>query len=453
MQGVREKHPEYTREREEEWTLCGDAFEGESAVKSKAQLYLAKPSGYKLHPDGGRDAYGAYRGRAQFPEIFAPSVGAMIGIIHDTEILVEMPTQMDFLRENADGEENTLDEFHRRITRELLVMGRFGVLAEAPEGGGDPYLAGYRAPVIINWDRDFFVLDESGYVREGFKWNKADRFRVLMLQDGRYVQEVYTDNATVADEIIMPVARGGSPVPRVPFVVSGARDLVANVETPPLIGVARAAKAIYQLSADYRHQLYMSGQETLVAINGKGPDAVGAGVVHEMKGGEGLTPDLKYVSPSCSGIDAHLRAMEDNRTAAMQAGARLFEQSRAQESGEARSMRFRSETANLQTVADASCACLERALRNVAMLMGLPEDQITVTPPSDLLDQTLTPAEAQQLWQIASTGGMSWQTYYENLAAGGIANPDRDADEEFALIDDEQFRGEAVTTPVEDEAI
>jgi hypothetical protein len=155
-----------------------------------------------------------------------------------------------------------------------------------------------------------------------------------------------------------------------------------------------------------------------------------------MMGSEGLTPDMKYVSPSCAGIDAHLRAMEDNRTAAVQAGARLLEQDRgSQESGEARRLRFASETATLTSIAQASAMILERALRNVAMLMGLPEDDITVDAPTDLLDRTMSPADAEALMRLWQGGAIAWPTFYENLQRGGIASPERSDEEELALID------------------
>ena len=235
---------------------------------------------------------------------------------------------------------------------------------------------------------------------------------------------------------------GGRRLDVVPFSVANARDLVPTIETPPLIGVARAAVAIYQLNADYRHQLYMSGQETLVAINGEAPAYVGAGVVHSMFGtGEsGGQPDLKYVAPSCSGIEAHKEAMQDNREAAVMAGARMLEQSQdVQESGAARKLRFASESANMMSVALASCGLLERALKNVAILKGLNPADVVVTPPSDLMDHTMAPAEAEALARVWQSGAISFETMYENLRKGGIASPERDADAEYALIEGEAF--------------
>lgn len=436
------KHPEYTTTRSAEWRLCADAFNGESAIKAGGETYLPKPSGYATHTDGGVAAYAAYKMRAQFPDVMAASIGAMIGIIHAEDTEVEMPSGLDFLRESVDGSNTTLEDFHKRITRHLLTAGRCGVLADAPVGGGNPYLAAYAAPTIINWDESFAVLDESGTVRSGFDWDEETKYRVLQMVDGRYEQTVYVGDDGTEVEDVSPSKQGGGALDYFPFVIAGSRELSNSIETPPLIGVARAALAMYQLSADRRLQLYMSGQETLVAINGDAPKAVGAGVVHEMHGTESMTPDLKYVSPTCSGIAAHKEAIDDAKGQAIQSGARLFEQSgQAQESGEARAMRFRSETANLQTIAQSSCAALERGLRGCAVMLGLNPDEVVVTPPKDLLDATITPEQAAALWQIVKERGLSYETFYEKVQRGGIASQERTADDEFALIDGRELAG------------
>ena len=435
---VQTLHPALTAERREEWKLMRDAMDGESAIKKRHEHYLPKPGGFKNNPNTEKALYEAYLLRAQFPEILAPSVGAMIGIIHDKEIQIEIPPAMEFLWENADGLELPLEAFHRRITRELLVIGSYGVLADAPKKGGDPFLSGYSRDAIINWDRDWWVTDESTMIRKGFVWEKLERYRLFEMGATGYEQIVFEAPGLAAQKMDIR-GRGNALLPRIPFAVGGARDLSPRIEAPPLIGVARAALAIYQLSADYRWQLYMSGQETLVAINGDGPSMVGAGVIHSMTGADGLAPDLKYVSPTCAGIDAHRTAIEENRKAAIQAGARLIEATQGQESGEARGMRFASELATLTSIAQNSCALLERSLRNIAMLMGLgeaAENAILVTPPRDLMDSTITPAEAESLMRIYQSGGMAWETYYDALQRGGIASPERDAEDELALIED-----------------
>lgn len=431
-----QKHPTYTATRVSDWDLCSDAFEGESIVKSAGEKYLPKPSGYSRaggHDDDGLLAYDSYKKRAQFPEIMAITVGAITGVIHDNEIQIEMPDALNYLREDADGDGMTLVDFHKRITRRLLIDGRFGVLADAPDGGGDPFLAGYHAKSIINWDTDWFVLDECHKKRDGFTWSDVDQYRELAIVDNRYTQILHADGEAVE---IPVTGQGSAALNVIPFAVASAKDIGPDIEAPPLVGVARAGRAIYQLSADYRLQLYMTGQETFVTINADAPAAVGAGVVISLKGSADNQPDAKYVGPSGVGIASHREAIELNERQAVQSGARMFEQgSQANESGHARQLRFKSETANMMTVAGASCSLLERSLRNVALLKGLPTDDITVTPPKELLNATVSPADAAALWQIVQSRGLSYDTFYSFMQSGGLASVDRTADEEFALIE------------------
>lgn len=441
--GVDSKHPQYTAARMADWRLMRDAMDGESAIKARGTAYLPMPSSYSALDDGGAGAYAAYKGRAEFPELVAPAVSAMAGVAHGTEIGIELPAGLEYLWEDADGDGMPLEEFHRQITRELLVAGRYAVLADAPAGGGEPYLAGYIGESLINWDKDFYVLDESGPVRRGFAWENETKYRVLTLEDGRYSQKVYGSDGESLEDEATPSAAGGIALDFVPFAVASAVDLRPDIRTPPLIGVARAALSIYQLDADYRHQLYWSGQETLVVINGDAPEAIGAGACIAIKGAENLTPDVKYVSPTCGGIDAHLKAIEDKRKAAAHAGAKLLEQEeRSQESGEARKLRFQSETATLQSIVRSGCALLERGLRFIALMKGLDPKTVTVPVPESLMDNTMSPADAQALMALWLEGAISYQTLYEALQKGGIANPERDAEAEFALAEQDRERRE-----------
>ncbi len=436
---VKTTHPDITPDRVADWCLMRDTMQGQRSVKRAGVRYLPMPSGFKSMPDGGVEAYEkAYKLRAIVPELLAPSVAAMIGIIHAKETQITIPDGLSSIWENADGEGMSLEAFHRRITRYLLWLGRYGVLTTAPTDGGEPFLAGYAGDSIINWDRDFFVMDETGKKRSGFEWKDNPKFRVLELIDGLYVSTVYEGESLDTITATQPVALGGQRLDFVPFYVGNARDVVPAVETPPLIGIANAIINAYQLSADWRWQLFMSGQETLVAINGEAPKTVGAGVVHQMMGNDTVTPDLKYVSPSCSGIEAHEAAIEKQVEAAVMAGARMFEQEKStQESGEARRLRFASETANLQSISQVSAALLERGLKAAARMKGLDDSDIVVTPPKDLLDSTMSAADFAQLFTVYTQGGMSWETFYERGQAGGIFSPERDADEEYALIDPE----------------
>lgn len=437
---VDNKHPNYIA-RAPLWSLMRDTTGGEGDVKGAGAEYLPQPSGFSAQADGGKALYASYQKRAQFPEIVHPTVHGMVGVIHRTEAQIELPAAMEPLWEKATKDGLPLEALHRRITAELLTTGRYSLLADAAAEGSDlPWLAGYSAEALINWadDRSMFVLDESGLKREGFRWEQQQRYRVLELVEGRYTVQTYTGTDRTTGDALQPTGRGNAKLTEIPLVVIGARDLSLAPELPPLIGVARAAIALYQLSADYRWQLFMTGQETLVIINGDAPTAVGAGAVIAIKQGDQTgTPDVKYVGPAGTGIAAHRVAMQDERQNAAQAGARLFSNSsegNGAESGDALRIRFAAETATLTSIAQASAQGLEKALRHVAVMIGQDPGKVTVKPNLSFVDSTLSPSEAVSVVSLWQSGALSKQTVYENLQRGEVASAERSFEEEEELI-------------------
>jgi hypothetical protein len=433
-------HPEYTSEIIKEWELMRDAWRGEVAIKKRGEVYLPMPSGYRFHPGGadvGLQMYEAYKKRARFPEIVSAAIRGMVGIAHEQEWQIDLPSALEPLWENSDGKGLPLEALSKRITTELLITGRYALMADAPAAGGDIYLAGYRAEELINWsdDDDFYVLRETVYTRQGQAWTEQIKTRVLELEEGRYVQKVYMDAVLV--EEYEPRARGGAALNMLPISVGGAMDLDLTPDTPPLIGVARASVSHYQLNADYRLQLYMSGQETFVLHNVEtAPKVVGAGVVVSLQAADGAKDTrAEYVGPSGVGIDAHVTAMDREQQSAVRSGAQLFDNTpRGQESGEARRLRFSAETATLSSIVGASAMILERTLKQAAIMAGANPDDVVVSPPANLLEGRMEPQEIQAIVAAWTGGAISYETMYENLQRGRIASVERDATAESALI-------------------
>jgi hypothetical protein len=313
-------------------------------------------------------------------------------------------------------------------------------LADAPENGGDIYLAGYGAESLVNWSElnDFFVLEELDYDRSGTAWTAVIRSRVLELVDGRYVQKILDDGAEIAE--LEPRARGGAALDFIPIAIGGAMDLDLTPDAPPMIGVARAALSHYQLNADYRHQLYMSGQETLFLYNvpqDQLPTVIGAGVIVALESGD-VAKDARaeYVGPAGTGIEAHAVAMDREQQSAVRSGAQLFDNTKgnSQESGDARRLRFSAETATLSSIVGASAAILERALKNAALMSGANPDEVVVKPPANLLEGRLDAQEMTALVAAWERGAFGYATLYDNLQRGRIASTERTAEDEQALI-------------------
>lgn len=465
---VKERHPDLgviLQDYEE----CRDAVDGATTVKGKGIKYLPQPSGFLGSADP-QTMYDAYKMRAQFPDLLAPTIQGMMGIIHHGEAQIEgleEGSALEGLWESATPDGLPLEALHKRITEEILTVGRVALLADLPPEGGElPWVAVYAAESLINWSesRNFFVLEEDYRVRNGYSWDAKKRYRVLELVDDVYQVEVMDEDGhpldpmdeTLEDQdvqegittsVVVPQARGGNVIEEIPLVIAGSRDLSLTPDQIPLIGVTRAAYAIYRLDADYRHQLFMSGQETLFYIGldpADVPKYVGAGVGIALpeKG------DAKYVGPSGAGIEAHKTAIEDERSRAAEAGSRMFAvgDKKAAESGEALRIRARAGSATLVSVAQTSAAALEAVLRHCAVIVGEDPEEIIVKPNLNFLDTDMTPDEANKMVELWMNKVISYETLYSNLQRGRIASEERTAEEEQELVAEE----EAAAMPVDD---
>lgn len=447
------RHPQYI-DYADEWRLMRDAVRGTKAIKEEGTVYLPMPNGFREQPDKGLAMYNAYKQRGSYPEITGPTIQGMVGIVHKREAQIEMPEAMMPLWESCTKDGTTLEALHRDITEQLLTTGRCALLVDArleATGGSDlPYFTLYKAEDLINWSeqRDFFVLDEAYLERHGFRWQEEPQWRVLELVEGVYTIRVYKGASRALATEAEGNARGGKKLDKIPLTVINDKNLSTDVSNPPLTSIARAAETMYRLDCDYKHQLFMSGQETLFTFNVDAPSAVGAGVVVSVTGisKDSATPDAKYVGPDCKGIEAHRLAIQDEKDSAAKAGARMFESGTGTgaESGASRKLRFSSETASLATVSIASAAGLEKALKDIAVMMGMNPDDISVTPNLEFFDMTLTPEEAKALVESWQNGGFSYETLYANLQRGGIASAERSAEEELALMDEESEEDEQI---------
>jgi hypothetical protein len=456
---VAERHPDLASI-SNDYEECRDAVAGFTTVKDKGTKYLPMPSGFNgsVEPE---TMYQAYKLRAQYPDLVAPTIQGILGILHHSEAQIEGLEEgkpLADMWEKASPDGLTLEAFHKKITEEILTVGRVALLADLPPEGGElPWIAFYQAESLINWSesRNFFVLEENYRVRKGYTWDADKRYRVLELVDDVYEVEVLNKdghpvdtNADTTDQdiaegiatsVVVPQVRGGKPLDKIPLVIAGSRDMRLEPDQIPLIGVVRAAFAIYRLDADYRHQLYMSGQETLFYIGlakEDVPDYVGAGVgIAIPEGG-----DAKYVGPSGAGIEAHKTAIEDERSRAAEAGSRMFSigDKKSAESGEALRIRARAGAATMVSVAVTSAAALEQALRYCAMLVGQDPDEIIVKPNLNFLESDMTPDEANKMVELWMNKVISYETLYANLQRGRIASEERTAEEEQELVAEEE---------------
>lgn len=458
-------HPLYT-EFEPDWVDMRTTYKGQRAVKLETVKYLpATPAqildGMAVGQDGAKD-YTSYQCRAVFYEYVKEGVQALIGFMYNKPPTIKLPASMEDLRTRATNTGESLVDLLRRINVEQLITGRVGILADMPTTPDPtnpmPFIATYTAESILNWDANEFgagkqtlnlvVLNESAYQRTEFTWDWVQQYRVLQLGDfqanedsavvaSTYTQGVFKDEEYNQTGMLPPMWRGKT-LEEVPFVFINAGDLVTEPDSPPLIGLAILALAIYRADADYRQSLFMQGQDTLVTI---GLRAGGTGVEGEeepLRTGTGaridvdVSGDAKYIGVESSGLSEQRQALAaDHERAGAKAGQFATKSGNDRESGQSLSTRISAQTATLKQIAITGAAGLQQLLRTVATWVGADPEEVVVEANLEFADVELSGEELLKIMTARSMGApISLQSVHALMVDKGLTKLDYETEQD-----------------------
>jgi hypothetical protein len=479
---ISQHHPQYA-DHLEDWILMRDTYTGERQVKSKGQIYLPATSG--MNQDGmlstqiGYKAYQAYKLRARFPGFVREAVQGAVGMMHSQPPEIKLPSRMENIR-GVEGE--NLLQLLRKINEEQLLTGRIGLMLDlpsVPSPDSVPYIALYVAERIINWDNgrvqqpvpqslNLVVLNETEHERtDTFTWeSRSDTYRVLVLGDPDENESQATYRAGIFSDrdgqsfteagLTAPSFRGRT-LNQIPFVFVNSADLVVAPDRPPLLDLANICVTIYRGEADYRQNLFMQGQDTLVVMGGDDDEKqlrVGAGArINVPIGG-----DAKYIGVQSNGLEEQRSALENLEGRAGTMGAQTLDSvSRERESGSSLRIRVAARTADMNQVALTGAQGLEDLLKLAASWMGLNPDEVSVKPNLEFGEQELSgqsmveittarnlgfPISARSMHRIAVDRKVTKMTFEEELkaakkdeetpfakAANGDRNPEQPPDD------------------------
>lgn len=468
---VDSKHPLFV-EFAEDWEQMRETYRGERVVKDQGFKYLPPTSG--MEQDGVRSnntktagwkAYVAYRIRARFPEMVKEAVESMLGVMHHKPPAIELPAKLEPLREKATLRGESLEMLLRRINQEQLTTGRVGIMLDVPEALQQkpplPYIALYKAEHLINWDagqRDttevevlnLVVIDESSNERtENFTWEFKKKHRVLSIGDllenevaGVYRVTMFKDSTKLDSGENVEPGIGGRKLDKIPFEFINTKDVTAEPDEAPLLGLSNLCLTIYRGEADYRQALFLQGQDTLVTIGAaQGEDdeerRVGAGGEIALPQGS----DAKYIGVDSTGLGEQRVALEnDHQRGEQKAGALIEAVSRSAESGEALRVRVSARTASLNQIALAGAFGLERLLKTAAVWVGADPEQVNVTPNLDFVSDIL---DGKGLLDYMASKGLgaplSLRSVHEMMAARGLT--ERTFEEELKEMEKEAEAG------------
>lgn len=453
-------HPQYA-EKVEAWTAMRDFYKGEGKVKDAGVTYLPPTAGMVLdgmEPNNiGYKLYQAYKDRAVFPDYVKEGVEALIGLIHQHDAKIELPERMQYLLESATVDGESLMMLLRKINEEQLISGRIGLLVDLPKdpdpSNPQPFISMYVAESVTNWDDgasieginnlNMVVLNESGMVRDGFTWKFTEKYRVLELREGLYEQGAFEGDNYVQDAMQIPMLRGKT-LNKIPFVFINSKDLISTPDNPPLMGLGQLCLSIYRGEADYRQNLHMQGQDTLVTVGGiRNPNSVPGQDDDAVRVGAGsridveMGGDAKFIGVSSTGLSEQRNSLEnDRKRAEFKAGQLIGNQSIKNESGNAMLARLAAQTANLNQISMSSGEGLQTALRHIAEWMGEDPKKVKVTPNTEFTNAASNAQELVYLMTARSLGApLSMRSIHTSLKERGYTQ--MDYDEEMKLVKQE----------------
>lgn len=451
MKNIKSHHPLYDQFADS-WKKMRDAVDGEDVVKSAGISYLPMKSGMLAIDDKvvQSEAYKNYQLRAEFPEITSPTINGSRGLIHSKPTTYTLPPALEYLVEKATPDGQTLASLHEKITTEVLTTGRYGLLPGVNKAG-QFYLAGYTAESIINWDNtdgvsDYVVLDESGDRRnkDTNVWSYQEQYLECRLDSASNAFTVTRYNGETPEDLPIATRKDGTALGELPFVFINTLGLEQNPDDVPMYGLAKIAYRIYRMDADYTHGLHMTSEPTpwvsgydnpkKAAEDSMVPKAIGATQIWVLPKG-GQAGFLEFNGP---GLEAQAKAIATALERAAIFGAQILsDENQAAESGNSRRLRIRSQEAILHTVNRVVAQGLQKALRNIAIWAGEDPTKVVVTPPEDIIDHNLGPAELTSLVNGWMSGAYSKQTLFYNIKRGSMVPQDRTFEQEQEFIEEE----------------
>lgn len=445
--------PTYTQAVELARTIR-DAVIGESAIKKNYGRYLSPPNRRDIEssdPQIKADAvqrYEDYVKYAVWTGVTGSTHSGYMGALFRKEPEIEIPSQLEYVKESVDGSGKTITDLAKQACSELLQAGLFGILIDYPQAPTGitvaqrqslnlrPRMLAYPLESIINWQTTGFggsekttivVLKEvttQAVLGDEFAHEAKTQYRVLRLRETGYTQQLYSDeNQAVTEEI--QVLANGQPMPAIPFVFVGSERNEPTHQTPPLSDIATLNIAHFRNSADHEESLRVQGNPTLVLTSDLSVEqwkmANPEGVSMGSRRGHFLGANGSAQLLQMTEVSALERAMQNKIEAMQQLGARLTTQAGGTETAEAARIRASAETAVLDTIAGNVSAAITMGLIYMAAFEGIQDvDNIEFSINREFFPVSPSPQEITVLKDLAAEGLIPPSVVYNRLRQTGI---------------------------------
>lgn len=410
-----------------------DCYAGERSIKERGVKYLPRLTGQS------NEEYHAYKQRATFYSIVGRTVTALTGIAVVADPQIEAPDEIrTLMTDNPYGLQ--FDELRYRSLRDVQLVGRFGVLIDAPEGESqDIGIVPYSSEAIINWELDknnkpvMVMLMEIVWLPTGEGYNKQAtlRYRTLELKNGIYTQTI--EDAKSQTRTITPTF-GGQSLDFIPFFVANPLGLGFDIEKIPMVDLVNLNLSHYRTSADLEHGRHFCGLPTPV-ITGSDVSS------NKMRIGGNKAwvlpeqgADAKYLEFTGQGLLSLEKALQEKESQLSSMSVNVIDRaSRGSEASDTVKLRYTSETASLALVVSSVESLMNVAYNTIAKLKSI-DGKVSIAFAKQFINGAMSAVDLAKYSEMYLAGSLSVEAYVSILRRGGALPADRDDKVEIASL-------------------
>lgn len=420
--------------------LIRTIIEGDRALKAKGETYVPRLSG------NDNAEYNAYITRPSFENYTARVLDGLTGLSFSKSPVTKVPTAMDAIKEDVSLSDLSLDDLVTELVREVLTVGRCGVLIDMPQSPSEqltkaqveamnirPYAKIYKSESIINWryklvnnvqTTDMIILCEQREEWEDDYTQEIETiYRVLIMRDGVYNQEVWEkgEGGFELKEVFTPMMNGNT-MNFIPFISVTPDKLTLNPVKPPMLDLATVNLSHFKLLVDFYHGAHFTALPTanffVGNINAKETTIkLGSSSANIFTDPNGHAEYLEFQGSGLTTLSTEKDVLV-NRMASL--GARfLADDKKVAETNESQETRSSGERAILISAVTTISGGVTRMLEIMAQWMNVSGD-ISYQLNKDYNLKQLNPQFLKELIVGVQTGDITPKILYDNLVAGEV---------------------------------
>ena len=429
--------------------------------KLKNNEYIQNATKYIETPIAkGSDYSGAavafYEG-GHVPSLVSHTISSFISLANQHEATVELPSRLEYVKNNASKDGKSLDKVYVEILTEVLSKGRQIVLLDTDESDNKLKIVLYKAESMKDWGATKNETDDGIFsycIIEDKKLN--DEYDPTSGKNDKYIDivfyhtienNVYTVkkqesiNGKVIDEKTITPSFMGKKLDFIPILAIGSVDNTPDVDPPPLEGIAECVVQIYKLTCLLYHAERTSSVPTMYGTGideDSVPDVTGADVFIPLVDTQST---LGYTKTDTSQMKHLQERIDGFYFQAQELGASILGSRKGtSESGEALRLRQAASTATLKSIVTNVGHGIEKILKMMAKWVGSP-DELRFDPSKEFSTFSLTANETIALLQAWQGRAVSHSTLLENYRKAGMLQPGETVEDEMSrlAIDGEMF--------------